>query len=386
MKRTENKFKTAGKLAIGAILITGMAGVETSCSGKDDNKSGQEQAPPAIDVALPVVDSVTVYNSYPGYLTANAEVELVARVNGYLISHPYKAGDFVRKGTVLFNIEATQYLEAVKQAEAQLANASATYDYASKNYAAMQKALQSDAVSQMEVLQSKSSMETAAAQVSNAKAALTNAQTTLSYCTVRAPFDGHVATTPFSDGAYLAGGASPVALGKIYDDAIVTANFTIDDAELIDLLNSGVYTRAGMDLKHMPVVFNDSLPHSYTADLSYMAPALDVSTGQMVVQAHIDNKYGELRPGMVISVKLPSKVVPDAILIQDAAIAKDQLGNYVYVVNDSDKVVYTPITTGDLVTPTMRMVTKGLKPGDRYVTKALLKVRDGMTVKPELEK
>ena len=63
-------------------------------------------------------------------------------------------------------------------------------------------------------------------------------------------------------------------------------------------------------------------------------------------------------------------------------IGTDQLGKYVYVVNDSDKVVYTPIQTGELYHDTLRIVSSGLKPTDRYVTQALMKVRDGMTVKP----
>ena len=89
---------------------------------------------------------------------------------------------------------------------------------------------------------------------------------------------------------------------------------------------------------------------------------------------------------MVGTIELPDRIVPDDIMIEDAAIAKDQLGNYVYVVDRRDKVVYTPVQTGELVTPTMRLINSGLKPGDRYVTKALLKVRDGMTVKPVMTK
>ena len=75
-----------------------------------------------------------------------------------------------------------------------------------------------------------------------------------------------------------------------------------------------------------------------------------------------------------------------AILIKDAAISTDQLGKYVYVVNDSNKVVYTPIKVGELYQDTLRIVSEGLSPADRYVTKAMLKVRDGMEVKPVVQK
>lgn len=362
--------------ALGTTLLTG-------CHKKDDGKM-TENIEPVIDVALPIVDSVTIYKSYPGYLTANQDVELVARVDGYLTSHPYNAGDYVRKGQVLFTIESSQYVEAVNQAKAQLANEQAQYEYYQKNYTAMKKAYESDAVSQMDVLQAQSNMETSSASVSSAKASLATAMNNLGYCTVRAPFSGRVTATPYSNGAFLSGAGSPVTLAHIYDDSMVTANFNIDDNEFIALLNSGEYMNDILDLKHIPIEFGDTLPNTYTADLSYMAPVLDVTTGQMVVQAKIDNKKGELRPGMVTTVKFPTRFIPDAILVRDSAIGKDQLGSYVYVINDSNKVVYTPIETGELATPTMRVVNKGLKSTDRYVTKAMLKVRDGMTVKPRL--
>lgn len=355
-----------------------------SCSGSDKKTEDKTaEAIQSIDVALPVTDTVTIHKSYPCFLSANMEVDLVARVDGYLLSAPYNAGDFVKKGTVLFNIESTRYADAVNQAAAALETAKATYDYASRNYEAMKKALESDAVSQMEVIQAKSNMETAKAAIANAQASLSSARTMLSYCTVRAPFDGHVSNSPYNPGAFLAGSGSPVTLGKIYEDDIVTVQFAIDEAELKKLVNNDSRMLKA-DLKHIPVNFGDTLPHEYTADLSYLAPAVNMSTGQINVQAHIQNTWGELRSGMVGTIELPDRIVPDAIMIEDAAIAKDQLGNYVYVVDSNDKVVYTPVQTGELVSPTMRLITSGLNPGDRYVTKALLKVRDGMTVKPVL--
>lgn len=372
-------MKKIAYIKVASVAVAILSAV--SCS--KDNKNEQQETP-VVDVATPVVDSVTIYNTYPGYLTAIDKVDLVARVNGYLTSHPYQSGAFVRKGTVLYTIESAPYVDAVNSAKARLADAEATYEYAVKNYQAMQKAYVGDAVSQMEMLQSKSSMEAAKAAISNAQSDLASACTTLSYCTVRAPFDGRVSKSNYSQGAYLAGAGSPVTLGTIYDDSTVKANFSIDDAELIGLLKEGVYTDKGADLRRLPVTFSDSLTYAYTADLTYLAPAIDVSTGQMQVQATIQNSYGELRQGMVVNIKVPAQVVPDGLLVLDESISRDRSGSYVYVVNDSNKAVYTPVKTGDLVTPTLRLVTSGLKRDDRYVTKAMLKVRDGMTVQPQM--
>lgn len=143
-------------------------------------------------------------------------------------------------------------------------------------------------------------------------------------------------------------------------------------------------TKAGqsVDLNHIPVSFNDSITPVYYGKINYEAPDVDKSTGTVTLRIVIDNPKNELKSGMFASVNLPYAVDPKAIVIKDASIGTDQLGKYVYVVNDSDKVVYTPIQTGELYHDTLRIVSSGLKPTDRYVTQALMKVRDGMTVKP----
>jgi RND family efflux transporter MFP subunit len=365
--------------AVATILAVGF----TSCQKKDAAADMSQSAP--VDVAKVVTDSVTVYKNYPGYLIAEKEVNLVSRVNGYLTSDPYAPGGFVKAGQVLFTIESAKYLDAVKQAKAQLDTAKSEYDYNARNYQAMQKAYQSDAVSQMEVLQAKSSMETSAAAIKNAEAALASAEAMLGYCTVRAPFDGHVSVSPYSVGAYLNGEASPVVLATIYHDSEMKANFSIDAAQYHKLMADDSHA-LNVDMTKMPIKFSDPLTHDYTADFHFFAPNVNKSTGSVEVSAYVKNPYNELKSGMFVSVDLPDQVLKNALLVKDASIGTDQLGKYVYVVNDSDKVVYTPIKVGALINDTLRVVTSGLTPQDRYVTKALLKVRDGMKINPRLTK
>lgn len=337
-----------------------------------------------VDVAEVVVDSVLLSKSYPGTITARNSVDIVGRVNGYLTSQNFKNGDHVKKGQVLFTIEDTQYRDAVAQAEASLTNAQSAYEYAQKNYTALNKALESDAVSQMQVIEAKSAMEQAEASIKNAKAALQNARTNLSYCTVTAPFEGDMSKGTMSAGSYVAGAGSPVVLATIYDNSEFWANFYIEDAAYERSFLSK--DRHLIDFDHVPVGFSEELPHSYEGPLSYTAPSVDSSTGTLMLRIGLENPYGELRNGMYCTVDLPYKVLPKAVLIKDAAISTSQTNKYVYVVNDSNRVVYTPIEIGDLANDSMRIVTKGLTGGEKYVSKALLKVRPGMEVKPIMTK
>ena len=357
----------------------------TSACEKKGSQTENEMPAMKVDVAYPTMDTVVLSNTYPAYLSANSTVDLVARVNGYLIGQNYQDGAFVRKGDVLFRIEDSSYRDAVNQAQAQLESARATASYAKSHYEAVERALRSDAVSAMEAEQAKSAMNEAIAAVNNAQAALRSAETTLSYCTVRAPFDGHVGMSTLSKGSYLNGAASPVKLATIYDDSELGVNFYVADESYLQMLKDKS-KELNVDLEHIPVVFGDSIPHSYTCDLTYLAPEIDRNTGTLRMQAKMKNTYGELKSGMYATVTLPYGIDPAAILVRDASIGTDQRGKYVYTVNDSSKIVYTPVEVGQLVNDTLRIVTSGLTPIDRYVTKALLKVRDGATVEPVVVK
>lgn len=337
-----------------------------------------------VDVAFPEIDSVVLTNTFPGYLSATKAVDVVGRVNGQLLSQNYKDGDRVMAGASLFTIESTTYRDAVEQAQAALATAKSTRDYAESHYIAVKKALESDAVSKMEVVQAESNLRQAEASIKNATAALETAKKRLAYCNVTAPFTGEVSAAEYDVGAYIGGEGAPVVLAQIYDNSVMSANFAIDDDQYMSLLK-GMEER-GVDLKSVPLEFGDTLPHRYTGDLSYVSPALNKSTGTMRLRCRIENPYNELKPGMFVQVKLPYASKSDAILVKDASIGSDQLGKYLYVVNDSNQIVYTPIKIGDVYRDSMRIVLSGLTPKSRYVTKALLKVRDGMPVKPRLTK
>lgn len=333
-----------------------------------------------VDVAEVVTDSVTLYKDYPGMLTADNSVNVVARVNGTLLTTPYNGGDYVQKGQLIATIDPVTYKNAVIEAEAALAQARSNNAYAEEHYEAVARALEHNAVSKMEVAQALSDRDNSRAAIRTAEAQLSDARRNLSHCTITAPMSGRITISNYSCGAYIPGQASPVTIAKIYADDVIDAKFSIEDDSFMRMFTNS-NNRHLIDYSAIPITFSEELPHSYTADLSNIDPNVMSSTGTITITSKIQNPYGELRDGMYATVRLPYKVEPAAMLIRDASISTDQLGKYVYVVNDSSRVVYTPIKVGDLVNDTMRVVESGLKPGQRYVTSALLKVRDGMQVR-----
>lgn len=366
------------------LAAIGMAlAITASCGHKKESGTSEQIMP--VDVAKPIVDSVTLHKTYPGVAYANATANVVGRVNGLLLTKNYQSGALVKKGDILFTIEPSTYRDAVQQAQAALSTAQSEYEYAANQYKAMQKALESDAVSQMDVIQAKSNMEKAEAAIKNAKAALNKAQTMLGYCTVRAPFTGHISSATLDPGAYVSGEGAPVELATIYDDSSLIIVFSIENSQYESMIGQSGKIDSEI-YKKVPLSFEEPLSHEYYANLCYLSPAVDTNTGTLQLKVSLDNPYGELKPGMYITVNLPYGTEKNAILVKDAAVSTDQQGKYLYVVNDSNKVVYTPITVGDIYQDSLRIVTGGITPQSRYVTSALLKVRDGMEVKPVMSK
>ena len=353
-----------------------------SCNKSKDASNSDYRM--SVNVALPKVDTVLLHKSYPGFLTARPEVNLVARVNGFLQKADYKAGDYVKKGQLLFVIEPKPYQDAVRQAEAELVSAKSQNEYALTNYESTKEAAKTNAVSQIDLAQAEANLKKSIAAVNSAEASLENAKTNLSYCYIRAPFNGHITSKSVDIGNFLNGSASPQILATIYDDQAMTVTFTIEDRQYMRMVTAQQNSKANNNYNIVDISFNESLPHKYSGELSYLSPMVDLSTGTITLQAKIDNPYGELKSGMYCVVDVPYEKLNNALLIKDSAISTDQLGKFIYIVNDSNRVVYTPIEIGDLIDDSLRIVTAGLKPTQKYVTQAIQKVRDGMSVNPKL--
>lgn len=358
-----------------AAIISGM--IATSCSHKE--KSGKESTEiPEVAVATPETDSVTLVKTYPGTLVSRDWADVIGRVDGTILRQYFQDGQYVRKGQVLYSIESTKYADAVRQAKASLETAKSQYDYYSQQYAAMKKAYESDAVSKMDVIQSDANMRQAQAAIMNATADLSIANTNLAYCSVTAPISGYVTEGNLKIGAYLSQGTT---LCRIVDNSSFSAEFQIES----DQYNKMLGMKGGLDnaaYRNIPLKFNTPLPHSYTADLSFESPSVSPTTGTILLKGEVKNIDNELKDGMYATVDLPYGFAPRAILVKDAALQTDQLGKYLYTVNDSNRVVYTPVKVGAIYRDSLRIVESGLKPGQAYITKALMSVRPGMEVKP----
>ena len=358
---------------LGLLLIVG-------CSKKESSVR-MESLP--VEVAKPVVKNVTLTRDYPGYLTAENSVDIVGRVNGTLLSKLYPSGTKVKKGQTLFVVDPTLYQNAVKQAEASLKTAKANLEYAKSNYERMKEAIKSEAVSRIQLVQAESNVQSCEAAVSNAEAELKTARVNLSYCYIKSPIDGIADLAEYSDGAYISGEGNPVKMTTVYQDNKLYSYFDISDNQYLtfELLRAADTKIPEADHSVTLRVGADG-SKTWQGKLNYLSPSFSLSTGTMRLRAELENPDGVLKPGLYVSVTLPYATAEKAILVENASIGTDQLGKFLYVVNDSNVVNTRHIELGQLVDDGMRIVTSGLSPDERYVTKALMKVRQGMKIQP----
>lgn len=377
-------YNLTGRSLLYISLLTAVTAFAAGCDRKKDKNAAQHEVP-AIQVAEATVDSVVLYKTLPGIIQSATTTNVVARVNGKVLSKNFTGGDYVRSGQTLYTIESTTYRNAVESAQASLASARSQYDYYTKQLAAMRKALEADAVSKMQVSQAENNLQQAASSISEAQAQLSTARENLSHCTVTAPSSGYISETRIDAGNYVSGEGEAVVLATIYDNDNLRAEFSISDSQYEELIG-GMGGITAQVYRDVPLSFREPLQNGYTADLYYESPSIDQSTGSLSLVGTLTNKDNELKNGMYVTVSLPYDVNPRAVLVKDASLGSDQLGYYLYTVDSDNKVHHTPVKVGGVYQDSLRVVTSGIEPGQRYVTKALLNVRPGETIRPVMTK
>ena len=345
--------------------------------------SNQYQAPPPPEVMVqePARQAVTRYLKQTGQLTATKSVDLVARVQGYLVGIGYKDGASVKAGTPLFTIEPEPYQAQLAQAKANLASAKATALFNSREFARYSDLAQRAVSTPAKLDQALENRDTSRASVDQNQAALDQAEITYSYTQIRAPFDG-VVTAHQAEVGSLVGVSQTAVLATIVRVDPIWANFNISEKDVLRV--SAAARKRGMtadQLHDIPIEIGlqgeKGYPH--TGHLDYVAPQLDSSTGTLAVRGLLDNPDHVLRPGYFVRIRIPLGTPRDALLVPQQALGSDQGGRSVMIVNAHDVVESRYVTLGPHV-GSMVVVETGLKPDDRVVVDGQQQVQVGQKV------
>ncbi|MDE7442977.1 MAG: efflux RND transporter periplasmic adaptor subunit [Muribaculaceae bacterium] len=361
-------------------LTVGAAAALTSCG------SGQQQqmAPTAPQIATMTLTPTTVEleSSYPATIKGKTDIDIRPQVTGFITKVHVDEGQHVSKGQLLFTIDQVQYQAAVDQAQASVNVAKTAVETAqitaNSNRALFEKNIISEHARQL----SDNALAQAKSQLAQAEAALTAAKKNLAFTLVTSPSDGVIGSIPNREGSL----ASPSgqALTTVSDNSEVYAYFSLNEKDILNLTENGTKS-LDASLNEMPEVTlrlatGEIFPEK--GKVATVSGVIDNTTGAATVRALFKNPNGMLRSGSTGQVSIPTTFT-DVIMVPQKATNELQNLRFAYVVNDSNKVVATPIQISNLSDGKNFVVTSGLQPGQTIATEGIgTKVRDGITIQP----
>ncbi|MDM7120233.1 efflux RND transporter periplasmic adaptor subunit [Klebsiella pneumoniae] len=351
--------KTWGNIhltALGAMMLSFLL---VGC----DDSVAQNAAPPAptVSAAKVLVKSISQWDSFNGRIEAVESVQLRPRVSGYIDKVNYTDGQEVKKGQVLFTIDDRTYRAALEQAQAALARAKTQASLAQSEANRTDKLVHTNLVSREEWEQRRSAAVQAQADIRAAQAAVDAAQLNLDFTKVTAPIDGR---------------ASRALITTLVSQKTVYVYFDVDESTYLHYQNLARRGQgASSDNQALPVeiglVGEEGYPHQGKVD--FLDNQLTPSTGTIRMRALLDNSQRLFTPGLFARVRLPGSAEFKATLIDDKAVLTDQDRKYVYIVDKDGKAQRRDITPGRLADG-LRIVQKGLNPGDSVIVDGLQKV------------
>lgn len=366
------KTKLLEKIVFPALALTVLCGCEKQ------NAPTTAELPAEVVVSAPLVADVEIINSYSAKIAALEDVEIRARVGGYLDKITFEKGARVKKGDVLFQIDPRPYEAALSAAEAAVKAAQSQIPLARDNAERARGLFGRNAISK-EVYQTRETqLLVAQAKLLEAKAAENNARLNLEYATVVAPVSGRIGEN-FVDAGNLV--SSAMRLARIVDDSVAKVYFELNSADAMRYKNSGLLKQIDAKNGAKVSVKANGDNREYSGKLSYYDNALGRGTASLVVSADIDNPDGGLMAGSFGEIRVLEGIKKDALLVPEEAIGTDMVGRYVLVVGDGDTIKQVPVKLGKTI-KNLSIIESGLDKNSCVVIKGIQRAAVGRKVAP----
>jgi len=349
--------------------------VLASCGKKNDQQAAM-QGPPPVNVTLQEVASTDAvyHDNYPGTVTALNQIELRPQVTGFITGIHFQDGARVRKGQLLYTVDAQLYSANYEQAVANLNVQKANVVKAQKDADRYHELDKNDAVAKQLVDNADAALEVAKRQADAAQANISAVSTSVRYTKVTAPFDGVIGISLVKVGAAVTAGQT--VLNTVSTDGQLAVDFNLDQKEIFRFTNL-LKTSNAKDSTFTLAFGKDIYP--FPGKLQLIDRAVDPQTGSIKARIVFPNKDNMLRSGMTGTVRVRNNASAQSVIIPYKAVT-EQLGEFfVYVAGDSSKVTQRKLVLGEPIGANI-IVKEGLKAGEKIAVEGVQNLREGAVI------
>ncbi len=371
---------------ISTLLIGLICCALTLLSGCDEIE--KEIVPKQVVVEPVTSTTVPIYGNYIGLTEASVEVDIRARVDGFVEEMLFTEGAAVKAGDILYRIDNRPYFAVVQRRQANRDLQQAVLQKAQRDVQRLKPLYEQDAASQLDYDNALSTLEQARATLAASEAELKEAELELDYTKVQSTIDGLVSRSEVGIGALVgSGGQSLLTRVKQVDPIYVTFNMSsLDYLNARRRLNSyGRQKEAEVEGKSVEgfvrITLPDNSEYPFTGNISFTAPQVNSQTGTFEVRAVLPNPNRELLPGQYTQVRIKLYDLKDAIVIPEKSLQVDQGGVYVMVVLPNNRVERRFLVVEYLGEHGV-VVKKGLSPGELVITEGMHRIRHGQLAEP----
>ncbi len=353
-----------------------------ACS--DPKQAAPKQAPEVgfVTVTPRVVPQVS---TFVAQTESSRQVEIVARVAGFLDRIAYTEGSFVKEGQVLFQIDPKPFKAQLDAAQGELASQQARLTTSSATLKRVKPLAEQNALSQADLDRATGDYEMAAAAVHSAQAKVQEAQLNLDYTTVRSPLSGSTGRALQREGAYVGAAAETARLTYVaaLDPIWVTFSISQNQIEAFrEKIAKKLLVVPAEQNYEVELVLPGNRSYPHRGRINFADPSFSQDTGSFMVRASVPNPAKELRPGMFVTVNLHGTIRPAAVILPQLAVQQGARGHFVVLANAKNEAEIRPVVVGPYFGDKEILIDQGLKAGDRVIVDGFARLAPNIPVTP----
>ena len=337
--------------------------------------------PPKVVVAAAYIEDIEREATFIGRGEAISKTDLIARVSGFVTEQVVTEGQMVSAGDLLFRIESEVYEAAVLAQEAALSRAEANLQLAEIELSRREQLVERGTISESEADIARANAKVAEADMKAATAALRRAEIDLQYTEIVAPFDGRIGRASVSVGTLVGPTSAPLA--TLVTGSPIYVTFSLSEPQLVTVLEQLDADVEGLvDSGKSPDVFV-LLPNGSRMEepgrVVFIDNRIDPATGTIALRAEFANEAGLIIDGGFVNVVIQALEPTPSVMVPQAAVQRDQRGDFVLVVTDQQLIEQRYVTLGPQI-GTAVVAEDGLRSGEAVIVEGLQRVRPGVAV------